>query len=197
MNIDGRTKHMLANAVIKLSETMPLEDVTVTDITNACGMSRNSFYYHFKDKQDLIWWIYSNFHDTELDLTPKTVQEDCVNIFSFMRKHADFFKQAFKDTRQNNFRDAYYGTGCDDYIRMIDMHLDENHEHLPKWEKVFLARYFSLAGTAITIEHLEQGTEDTDAYVMEIIGMIWKYGLFGVVDKLVEQHKERSHKGDQ
>ena len=34
----------------------PLSKITVTDITEDCGISRMTFYYHFKDIYDLVEW---------------------------------------------------------------------------------------------------------------------------------------------
>ena len=55
------TKRSLASALKSLMEEMPLAKITVGDICEACNMNRKSFYYHFRDKYDLINWIY----DTE------------------------------------------------------------------------------------------------------------------------------------
>ena len=32
----------------------------ITEITDKCGLKRQTFYNHFKDKYDLIKWIYLN-----------------------------------------------------------------------------------------------------------------------------------------
>ena len=34
--------------------TVPLDKITITDITTDCGISRMAFYYHFKDIYDLV-----------------------------------------------------------------------------------------------------------------------------------------------
>ena len=52
------TKRALAAALKELMETQPFARISVGDICQACDMSRKSFYYHFKDKYDLVNWIY-------------------------------------------------------------------------------------------------------------------------------------------
>ena len=42
-------------------ETQSFSQISVLDICEKCRMNRKSFYYHFKDKYDLVNWIY----DTE------------------------------------------------------------------------------------------------------------------------------------
>jgi len=55
------TKRALANALKELMVEMPFEKINVADISGRCDMNRKSFYYHFKDKYDLVNWIF----DTE------------------------------------------------------------------------------------------------------------------------------------
>ena len=52
------TKRALAAALKELMETKPFSKISVSDICQACDMSRKSFYYHFQDKFDLVNWIY-------------------------------------------------------------------------------------------------------------------------------------------
>ncbi|MEF9877905.1 MAG: TetR family transcriptional regulator [Clostridia bacterium] len=50
------TKLMLAAGLKQLLETARFADVAVGDIAKHCKVSRNTFYYHFKDKFDMISW---------------------------------------------------------------------------------------------------------------------------------------------
>ena len=52
------TKRALAAALKELMETKSFSKISVSDICAACDMNRKSFYYHFKDKYDLVNWIY-------------------------------------------------------------------------------------------------------------------------------------------
>ena len=52
------TKSALASALKELMETTPFAKITVSDICAKCNMNRKSFYYHFRDKYDLVSWIF-------------------------------------------------------------------------------------------------------------------------------------------
>ena len=52
------TKKALAASMKKLMEEKPFDKISVIDICEGCGMNRKSFYYHFKDKYDLVNWIF-------------------------------------------------------------------------------------------------------------------------------------------
>ena len=51
------TKRALAQSLKHLMEQKPLEKITVVDISEDCGVNRQTFYYHFQDIYDLIEWI--------------------------------------------------------------------------------------------------------------------------------------------
>ena len=61
------TKEALADALKALLANQPLSKISIKDITNYCGISRNTFYYHFQDKYELLSYIY--LHELFADIT--------------------------------------------------------------------------------------------------------------------------------
>ena len=51
------TKRALVASLKDLLAEKPLDKITVTDLTEHCGVNRMTFYYHFKDIYDLVDWI--------------------------------------------------------------------------------------------------------------------------------------------
>ena len=49
-------KKLLSEAIIELSYEKPLRKITINDITKRAGTGRQTFYNHFRDKNDLIYW---------------------------------------------------------------------------------------------------------------------------------------------
>ena len=54
------TKRALATSLKKLLSQKELTKISIKDITDDCGIQRQTFYYHFADVYDLIEWIYTN-----------------------------------------------------------------------------------------------------------------------------------------
>ena len=54
------TKKALAVSLKKLLSKKELSKITISNITDECGVNRQTFYYHFKDIYDLLEWIYKN-----------------------------------------------------------------------------------------------------------------------------------------
>lgn len=53
----GSTESALAASLKKLLSKKTLDKITVRDITDDCGVNRQTFYYHFHDVYDLVEWI--------------------------------------------------------------------------------------------------------------------------------------------
>ena len=50
------TKRALEESLKHMLLKKPLDKISISDITNDCGISRMTFYYHFKDIYDLVEW---------------------------------------------------------------------------------------------------------------------------------------------
>ena len=48
------TCNAIKQSFLKLLDERPYSDITVRDITEDCGINRNSFYYHYRDMQTLL-----------------------------------------------------------------------------------------------------------------------------------------------
>src|SRR5262249_46814032 len=49
-----RTRNRLGGALIALIQEKPFDDVTVQEVLERAGVSRSTFYEHFRDKDDLF-----------------------------------------------------------------------------------------------------------------------------------------------
>ena len=52
------TKHAIAAALKELCREKSFDKISIADITSTCGLNRQTFYYHFEDKYELLNWIY-------------------------------------------------------------------------------------------------------------------------------------------
>ncbi len=52
-----KTKKKLADALKELMRTNDFDKITVSDITERCSLHRQTFYYHFQDRFQLLDWL--------------------------------------------------------------------------------------------------------------------------------------------
>ena len=67
MSSSAITKSALCDSLKKLCEQKPFDKISISDITGECGLNRQSFYYHFQDKYELLSYIY--LHELFADIT--------------------------------------------------------------------------------------------------------------------------------
>ena len=92
-----RTKIWIADTMKRLMAKKPLEKIRVTEICRAAEIERPTFYYHFKDKYDLVAWI---FFQAAFETDVISV-ESAAKGMNQMRKDFVFYKRAYEDTSQN------------------------------------------------------------------------------------------------
>ena len=49
-----RSRDALGDALIALMQEKPFDDITVQEVLDQAGVSRSTFYHHFRDKEDLF-----------------------------------------------------------------------------------------------------------------------------------------------
>ena len=91
-----RTKLWIAEVMKKLMEKKPIEKIRVTEICKAAEIERPTFYYHFKDKYDLVAWI---FAQSALDTDVISV-ESAAKSMNEARKDYIFYERAYEDNSQ-------------------------------------------------------------------------------------------------
>ncbi len=92
-----RTKIWIADKMKKLMAGKPIDKIRVTEICDLADISKPTFYYHFKDKYDLVSWIffYSHFNVDVLSV------ESASESMNQVRNDFIFYKRAFEDSSQN------------------------------------------------------------------------------------------------
>ena len=108
MSTSDFTKFMIARGFKQLLEEKSFTDITVGELARHCKMSRNTFYYHFKDKYDLVNWIFytefvSHIHvelyDNGWDLL--------VDVCRYFESERNFYRCALAIKGQNSFQDYF------------------------------------------------------------------------------------------
>jgi len=75
----GQTKKLLAHTLVELMKDEYLDKIKITSLTKACGINRQTFYYHFKDMYELVYWMLND--QSELILSQIQDPSDIIQIF--------------------------------------------------------------------------------------------------------------------
>ncbi|CAM4252929.1 TetR family transcriptional regulator [Bacillus manliponensis] len=139
------SKKIIANSLKQLMETEPFHKISVSDIMVNCQMRRQTFYYHFKDKFELLSWIYKE--ETKENIIDFLDYEKWENIFEllfdYFYQNQQFYRNALKVIEQNSFNYYLFEHTKNLYIKIIDELLIGYDVSISEIEKATLASFYS------------------------------------------------------
>lgn len=98
------TRRALASASKELMTEIPFEKISISNICEKCNMSRKSFYYHFKDKYDLVNWIFDIEFISVINSSIYTDRWELLESLSnYFYENRFFYRKALKIEGQNSF----------------------------------------------------------------------------------------------
>ncbi len=106
------TKRALASALKALMQEEPFAKISISDICKRCDMNRNSFYYHFADKYELVNWIFDTefvtlISDKSATCSHKESVELLEKICTYFYENQAFYRKALQIKGQNSFSDHF------------------------------------------------------------------------------------------
>ena len=105
----GITKRALATALKELMEKEAFSKISVADICEKCDMNRKSFYYHFKDKYDLVNWIFDTEFITVIKKQDHRFGWDLMEaLCTYFYDNRDFYRKVLSITGQNSFPEHFH-----------------------------------------------------------------------------------------
>ena len=104
------TKRALEASLKKLLLEKPLHKITVSDITDDCGINRMTFYYHFKDIYDLVEWSCQEDASRALagKKTYETWQQGLLQIFEAVQENKPFILNVYRSVSREQVENYLY-----------------------------------------------------------------------------------------
>ena len=102
-----KTKYRLAESMKECMKTTPVEEITVRQICEICGVTRQTFYRNFLDKYDLINWYFDKLLAKSFEHMGRgtTVFDSLEKKFTYIQEEKNFFAAAFRYDKQNSLRE--------------------------------------------------------------------------------------------
>ena len=104
------TKRALEASLKNLLLQKPLSKITISDITEDCGINRMTFYYHFKDIYDLVEWSCQEDASKALagNKTYETRQQGVLLLCKDVQDHLPFLINVYRYDSREQVEDYRY-----------------------------------------------------------------------------------------
>lgn len=161
---------LLADAFKELACQMPIEKITIKQITDKAGVIRPTFYNHFEDKYKLLEWVLIT---DILDPVQPLVENGMVNeaillIFHNILRNRDFYMSASRLKGQNSFegmvRQGIQVVLC----RLMKEKMKGKIPTNPWLTPEHLSEYYAQTVTYVLISWIESGMELSPDQLMEV-----------------------------
>ena len=102
-----KTKYRLAESIRHCMISTPVDDITIRQIVEYCGLTRQTFYRNFIDKYDLINWYFDKLLLESFSCmgSGKTITEGLERKFLYLREERVFFTAAFRSDDRNSLKE--------------------------------------------------------------------------------------------
>ena len=116
-----QTKYRLAQAMKVCMKEKPVDRITVQEIVDVCGVTRQTFYRKFLDKYDLINWYFDKLLLESFAHmgSGRTILEGLEHKFAYIQEERVFFTAAFSSDDQNCLKKHDYSLILQFYSRQI------------------------------------------------------------------------------
>lgn len=104
-----RSKNALSETLLKLMMYKPFKDVTVSDLTERAGLSRQTFYTNFQKKEDILVYLLKGLfqrYQDKLTVSPPEPEELLIDYFLFWGDSRDFLSLLFRQGLGVLFQDC-------------------------------------------------------------------------------------------
>ena len=155
------TKKAIAQGLKDLTLTKPFGKISIGDITSACGLNRQTFYYHFQDKYELLSWIYYNegFIYVMDGITLENWHEKLKELLDTMKADQEFYRNTIKND-DSYFKEYLLEIVATLFYEAIDK-LDED-KSLSVEDKKFYSQFYAYGICGVVVAWVESGMkEDT------------------------------------
>lgn len=166
------TKKALEASLKNLLLKKPLNKITINDIVEDCGISRMTFYYHFKDIYDLVEW--SCAEDAARALAGKktydTWQQGFLNIFNAVLENRPFILNVYHSVTREQVELYLYRLTYDLLIGVVE----EEAQGIPVLEedKKFIADFYKYAFVGLMLNWIRSGMKEDPRRIVERLSVL-------------------------
>ena len=154
------TRGAIKAALLKLLNDRPLSQITVKDIVSACGINRNTFYYHYQGIPELIEEIVDDEAEAIIQSHPTLeTLDDCLNAIA---RAALAERRAILHIYNSASRDVYEQYLWNVCGHVVRVHLSTvlNGRRLPEDDWELLHRYYTCVAFGCVSWWLASGMKD-------------------------------------
>ena len=186
----NRTKDIIVTAFWQLLDEKPFNQITVKGIVTRCQVNPNTFYYHFKDKFDVIHWIFYT------EITPILEESFSINhweegllaLCHYMQENRKFYVNILRFHGQNSFIECL----MEFYENLAKKMLVESNpsRKFSQQELKWISRFYAYGLTGGVLDWAKSDMEKDPTPMVKMVSNLFSGELFAKA-MVLEKAKEK------
>ncbi len=177
------TKLALEQSLKNLLLKKSLSDITIKDITDECGISRMTFYYHFKDVYDLVEW--ACYEDASRALEGKkhydNWQEGFLQIFEAVKENKPFILNVYHSVSREQIENYLFRLTFDLLKGVVDE--ESKGMTVREEDKVFIADTYKYAFVGIMLDWIKHDMLEDPKNVIDKLDKVVSGGFKNALER--------------
>ena len=155
------TKRAMADSLRRLLNEKPLDRITVSEITDGCGVRRNTFYYHFHDVYELCDWIIEQDLRTAMreDASVDNWKDGLYRILVRIRDNSSYMDNLLNSLGREKVTYSLCQMTQGMMLKLVE--LNSEGMHFEEDRKAFFAKFFQYAVIGMILDWIIGGYELT------------------------------------
>ena len=166
------TKRALVASLKELLAEKPLDKITVTDLTEHCGVNRMTFYYHFKDIYDLVEWACIENATRALagQKTYDTWQQGFLQIFEAVQANRPFIMNVYRSVSREHVESYLYKLTYDLLIGVVEERARDLS--VRECDREFIAHFYKYAFVGIMLDWIRDDMRADPKVIVNRLGVM-------------------------
>ncbi len=176
-------KRQFADSLKQLMKKKNLKKITIQEIADLCGSSRYTFYYHFKDIYDLLYWMFQEEAKTFIKKSKDCITwEESFRLFlQRIRENKEVFKCAVTSMGQTAIRSMFHNET--QHLMQLFLNDHKGNHKVTEEYMGFLADFYIAALAGVIIDWVQRDFDISEDEMMRYIRLT----IEGPIEQAIRQ----------
>ena len=154
--MENNMKPVFITKLMEMLKSKNLEDITIKDLTNQCGVSRQAFYYYFNDIYDVVEYIF-------IEETEKAIKEFAnienwsfgyIKLMQWAKKNKNVILNIYNSVAREYIENFMNSVLYQYIIKVVKSEADGMQVNEEQCE--FIANFYTMALNAISLDWISK-----------------------------------------
>lgn len=166
MDAIEKTRNRLVDSLKQLMTQRPLHKISVKDISDHSGVTRQTFYRYFKDRYDCVRWYFVHVADESFaHLDEMSIEMAFMRKFEIIQHDQTFYCEALLADVENSL----FHYDCECMVKCFSSIIESKTQHELDFDTSFQVKMYCMGIVGMTFEWVKSGFNISELELTRLI----------------------------